>query len=35
MMCSPWNNSKEVGDASVEAFVLLYGGKENTTLGKI
>ena len=34
-MCSPWSNSKEVGDASIKAFVLLYGGKENTTLAQL
>ena len=35
VLSSPWSNQAEVGDASIEAFTLLYGGKKGTTLAKL
>ena len=35
VISSPWSNKAEVGDASIEAFILLYGGKKGTTLAKL
>ena len=35
VISSPWSNQAEVGDASIEAFTLLYGGKKGTTLAKL
>ena len=35
VISSPWGKQAEVGDASFEAFTLLYGGKKGTTLAKL
>ena len=35
VISSPWSNQAEVGDASIEAFTLLYGGRKGTTLAKL
>ena len=35
VISSPCSNRAEVGDASIEAFTLLYGGKKGTTLAKL
>ena len=35
VISSPWGKQAEVGDASIEAFTLLYGGKKGTTIAKL
>ena len=35
VISSPCINQAEVGDASIEAFILLYGEKKGTTLAKL
>ena len=35
VISSPWSNHTEVGNASIKAFTLLYGGKNGTTLAKL
>ena len=32
---SPWSNQADVGNASIHAFALLYGGKDDDTLAKL
>lgn len=35
IVSSPWSTQAEVGQASIEAFILLYGGKNGCTLAKL
>ena len=35
VICSPWSTQAEVGTASVKAFKMLYGGKEQDTLQRL
>ena len=35
VISSAWSSQAEVGSASIQAFVLLYGGKEGDTLRKL
>lgn len=35
VISNPWSDQSEVGNASIKAAVLIYGGKENDTLSKL
>ena len=35
VISNPWSDQLEVGNASIKAFTLLYGGKEDDTLAKL
>ena len=35
VISNPWSDQVHVGDASIKAFTLLYGGKEDDTLAKL
>lgn len=35
VISNPWSDQVEVGDASIKAFTLLYGGKEDDTLAEL
>ena len=35
VISNPWSNQLVVGNASIKAFTLLYGGKEDDTLAKL